>query len=51
MDSALQTILSSNISDELKKIATKVFSGKRIDVNEGIFLYENAELGYSRRFS
>jgi len=46
MDSALQTILSSNISDELKKIASKVFSGERIDVNEGIYLYENAELGY-----
>ncbi len=46
MDSALQTILSSNINDELKKIATKVFSGERIDVNEGIYLYEHAELGY-----
>ena len=46
MDSALQTILSSNINDELKKIATKVFSGQRIDVNEGIYLYEHAELGY-----
>ncbi|MBK6833452.1 MAG: aminofutalosine synthase MqnE [Bacteroidetes bacterium] len=46
MNSALQTILSSNINDELKKIATKVFSGERIDVNEGIYLYEHAELGY-----
>lgn len=46
MDSALQTILSSTINDELKKIATKVFSGQRIDVNEGIYLYEHAELGY-----
>ena len=46
MDSALQTILSSNINDELKTIATKVFSGERIDVNEGIYLYEHAELGY-----
>lgn len=46
MDSALQTILSSNINDELKKIASKVFSEERIDVNEGIYLYEHAELGY-----
>lgn len=46
MDSALQTILSSTINVELKKIATKVFSGQRIDVNEGIYLYEHAELGY-----
>lgn len=46
MNSALQTILSSTINDELKKIATKVFSGQRIDVNEGIYLYEHAELGY-----
>lgn len=46
MNSALQTILSSTINDELKKIATKVFAGERIDVNEGIYLYEHAELGY-----
>lgn len=46
MNSALQIILSSNINDELKKIATKVFSGERINVEEGIYLYEHAELGY-----
>lgn len=46
MNSALQTILSSTINDELKKIATKVFAGERINVNEGIYLYEHAELGY-----
>ena len=42
----METILKSDISDDLKQIAQKVFEGKRISVAEGILLYEKAELGY-----
>jgi len=39
-------ILQSTINKELKTIAEKVFAGERISNNEGIYLYEHAELGY-----
>ena len=34
------------MSGELKSIANKVFNKQRITVDEGVFLYENAELGF-----
>ena len=37
---------TSNISEELKNIATKVFNEERITIEEGILLYETAELSY-----
>jgi len=46
IDLALQNILNSSIGIELKKIAEKVFSNERISYNEGVLLYEKAELGY-----
>lgn len=39
-------VLSSNTPVELKKIAEKVLSKQRISVEEGILLYEKAELGF-----
>jgi len=39
-------ISSSTISEELKKIASKVFSGERISFDEGVNLYKHAELGF-----
>ena len=39
-------IQDSNLSAELKNIAEKVRSNQRISIDEGIILYENAELGY-----
>ncbi|MDP2388564.1 MAG: aminofutalosine synthase MqnE [Bacteroidota bacterium] len=44
--SSLQTILASNIDADLKKIAEKVVAGERITFDEGVLLYEKAELGY-----
>ncbi|NQV75392.1 MAG: aminofutalosine synthase MqnE, partial [Bacteroidetes bacterium] len=35
-----------NLSAELKNIAEKVRSNQRISINQGILLYEKAELGY-----
>ncbi len=40
------SILLKSIDPKLKAIAEKVFSGTRIDKNEGIYLYENADLGF-----
>jgi aminodeoxyfutalosine synthase len=42
----INTIENSNIKDELKAIARKVFNQKRITQEEGIYLYEHAELGF-----
>ncbi len=43
----IETILNNPQLDEtLKKIAEKVKEGKRIDFNEGVYLYEKAELSY-----
>ena len=36
----------SNLSAELKNIAEKVRSNQRISFNEGLLLYEKAELSY-----
>ncbi len=35
-----------NLKPELRIIAQKVFDGERITVSEGLFLYEEADLGY-----
>lgn len=40
----LDILLESNLSDELKKIASKVFNSERITVEEGVILFEKAEL-------
>lgn len=37
---------SSNLSKQQKKIAQKVKNGDRLDFDEGVYLYEHAELGY-----
>lgn len=39
-------IRDKNLSSDLKKIAEKVRLSERISFDEGVFLYENAELGY-----
>lgn len=39
-------VYDSNISEELKVIAEKVFSNKRISVEDGLFLFEKGELGF-----
>ena len=39
-------IRDSSLSTELKLIAEKVRSKQRISFDEGLFLYEKAELGY-----
>jgi aminodeoxyfutalosine synthase len=39
-------IASSDISEALKNIANKVFSGNRISFDEGVYLYKHAELGF-----
>jgi len=39
-------IRDKNLPAELKKIAEKVRLSERISFDEGVFLYENAELGY-----
>jgi aminodeoxyfutalosine synthase len=36
----------TNLSSDLKSIAHKVFNGERISIEEGIALYEKAELSY-----
>jgi aminodeoxyfutalosine synthase len=49
MDSQFKTHLvlsDKNLDPELKSIAQKVFNSERISVEEGIVLYEKAELGY-----
>lgn len=47
MAQELTTLLQHpNISTELKRIAQKVNDGERITFEEGVHLYEHAELGY-----
>jgi aminodeoxyfutalosine synthase len=46
MDQELELIKQSNLSKELKLIAEKVFKNERITQEEGLYLYENAELSY-----
>ncbi|MEI6020806.1 MAG: aminofutalosine synthase MqnE [Bacteroidota bacterium] len=45
-NTAESTIKASNISNELKAIADKVFAGQRISFDEGVLLYKEAELGF-----
>ncbi|RRN76981.1 radical SAM protein, partial [Pseudoxanthomonas sp. SGD-10] len=43
----IETILNNpQLDEQLRHIAQKVKEGKRIDFNEGVYLYENAELSY-----
>jgi aminodeoxyfutalosine synthase len=43
----IKTVLrSSSVAPELKKIAETVYDGGRITFEEGVLLYEKAELGY-----
>lgn len=39
-------LLNSNISNDLKHIAEKVFANERITFDEGVVLYEKGELGF-----
>lgn len=39
-------IADKNLDAKLRKIAEKVFAGERISEEEGLYLYENADLGY-----
>ena len=41
-----QLINSSQLDNTLKNIATKVLNDERISFDEGVYLYEHAELGY-----
>lgn len=42
----LQLIQQSNISDNLKKIAEKVFHGERISIEDGVNLFKEAEINF-----
>ncbi|MCK4661565.1 MAG: aminofutalosine synthase MqnE [Bacteroidales bacterium] len=42
----IDIIQSSNIAEELKIIAEKVFNNERIKKNEGVILFEKGEIGY-----
>ena len=44
--SILSSINNSNISDQLKKIAEKALSGKRITIDEGVTLFKKGELSF-----
>ena len=44
--SILSSINNSNISDQLKKIAEKALSGKRITIEEGVTLFKKGELSF-----
>lgn len=46
MIEAAAIINSSDYPEELKHIADKVFNGQRITFEEGVILYEKAELGF-----
>jgi aminodeoxyfutalosine synthase len=39
-------LADTNLSTELQNIAHKVLHGERITFDEGVHLYEHAELGY-----
>ena len=38
-------LLLENSAGEIKDIASKVFGGERITADEGLWLYQNADLG------
>jgi len=42
----LENILQSNITEEFKQIARKVYNEERITVEEGVLLFEKADLNY-----
>ena len=42
----IQNILQSNIAEEFKTIASKVFNEERITEEEGVLLFEKADLNY-----
>ncbi|MFT6166388.1 MAG: aminodeoxyfutalosine synthase [Vicingaceae bacterium] len=42
----IQNILQSNIAEEFKQIATKVYNEERITEEEGVLLFEKADLNY-----
>jgi aminodeoxyfutalosine synthase len=42
----LENIIQSNIAEEFKQIANKVYNEERITVAEGILLFEKADLNY-----
>jgi aminodeoxyfutalosine synthase len=42
----LENIIQSNIAEEFKQIASKVYNEERITVEEGILLFEKADLNY-----
>src|SRR4249919_1628190 len=45
-DSNISVILESNgISSEVKSISEKILDGKRISIDEGLVMYEQAPLG------
>ena len=41
---SLQTILQSNISEQLKNIAQKVYNNERVTEQEGVILFEEADI-------
>ncbi|HRH66051.1 MAG TPA: aminofutalosine synthase MqnE [Bacteroidia bacterium] len=46
-EKSIQSYLDGHgLSDELTRIARKVLGKERISVDEGVYLYENAELGF-----
>jgi aminodeoxyfutalosine synthase len=42
----LENIMESNIAEEFKQIAKKVYNEERISIEEGILLFEKADLNY-----
>ena len=47
LESPQELILqSTQLSNELKNIAKKIFKGERISFDEGLYLFERAELSY-----
>lgn len=47
METSQELLLqSSQLTSELKNIANKVFKGERISFDEGVYLYEHANLSY-----
>jgi len=46
MSPQIQALLNADITAELKNIAHKVLTSQRITPEEGLYLYENAELGF-----
>jgi len=45
MQSNIESVLLENLNPQIKTLSEKILSGKRISEEEGLFLYENVELG------